>query len=276
MALSKWAAADRWWVAAALMTAVFAFLVVIAYNLPVPVDEVDYRNAWLVAHDILNYDRYDYIGMPLSVLLVPHIWLDYELGYAINMALNFALPMVVFWRYKVGIIGILAVYLSYPFLQITWTNNIEWLSLVAFLLPPTVGTAVLALKPQAIGGVVVIWFKRHGWHMLILLPVLATIVLLLWGFKPIEVMRRADVLHKAHNHAPWPFLIPVGMWLLWKAWREDDEFLAAAATPLLVPYIAGYSLMVTLTVLACKYPKTAAMITVFIWWTVVIEQRRYG
>jgi len=261
------------WKGLVALVFVFLTLTLIFYRLPVG---IDWRNAYRAARDLRHYDRVDFIGIPFSLLLVPHIWLPLRLANAVNLMLNFSIPMVLMYKYRVGIIGILAVYLCPPFFVQMTTNNIEWLPLVGFLLPPVVGTALIAVKPQALGGVVLIWIKRRGLKVLVLLPIVALVTVAVWGLTPLRVIQQAKTNEMVWNYAPWPVLIPVGLWLLWTAWREDDEFLAAGATPMLVPYIAGYTLPVTITVVACKYPKLAAGITVLLWWMVVVENRRYG
>ena len=48
----------------------FTFLVIVVYQLPVAVDNTDWRNSYIVARDIWHYDRYDFIGIPLILFLI--------------------------------------------------------------------------------------------------------------------------------------------------------------------------------------------------------------
>jgi len=262
----------NWLQTVAIIGLLFGLLTALFYNFPIG---IDWKNAHHAAHDLRHYDRHAFIGIPLSLVFIPHVLLPIQLGNAINLALNVSVPMLVLYRYRAGLWAIGAVYLCPPFYVTLTTNNIEWLPLIGFLVPPMFGVALVALKPQALSGVLIVWIKRHGVKIIVPLLMIGVVILMVWGLTPLHVMRRAET-DVTWNFAPWPFLIPVGIFLLWKAWREDDEFIAAAATPLLVPYIAGYTLPVTICVLACKYPKLAFAITVGLWWLLVVETRRYG
>ncbi len=71
-----------------------------------------------------------------------------------------------------------------------------------------------------------------------------------------------------------PIGLPFGVYLLWQAWKDDDEYLAAVSTPFFVPHIALYSFVGVLTVLTCKYPKAAYWFYFGIWAFAIIEFRR--
>ena len=216
------------------------------------------------------------LATPFSLLLVPHVWLGLKVGNTINLALNFLIPMLVLYKYRVGIVGILAVYLCPTTVVLVAVNNIDWVPLLGLLLPPWLGTIFVCAKPQGIGGVVLIWIKRYRWRVMLSVMFVGVVTLAIWGVKPIEVAMQADVGNRDWNFAPFPLLVWLGVWMLWKAWREDDMVMAGAATPLLVPYIGGYSMIMPLTLLATKYPRVAAGITIMMWWFFVVATRRWG
>ena len=62
--------------------------------------------------------------------------------------------------------------------------------------------------------------------------------------------------------------------MLYRALRSDDEVLAAAATPLLTPFVAPYSLAALLTPVACKHRREAFFAYVGFWAYLIVESRR--
>ena len=76
------------------------------------------------------------------------------------------------------------------------------------------------------------------------------------------------------NFAPWPFGIPLGAYMLCRAYKSEDEILAAAATPFLTPYIAPYSVTIVLALVGSKYRREAFFVYVGFWIYFVVEARR--
>ena len=75
------------------------------------------------------------------------------------------------------------------------------------------------------------------------------------------------------NIAPFPLMIPLGLYLLWRAWKEDDEVLAASATPFLVPYMTFYAASANMVLIASRYQKIAWFIWLGMWAIVGVAVR---
>lgn len=122
--------------------------------------------------------------------------------------------------------------------------------------------------------VALIWWKQRGFDWRFPLPVVALGVLsvLIWGlwFTEIGLIETAGFW----NFAPFPFFIPVGLYLLWRAYQTEDAFMAAAATPFLTPYIAPYSLTVVFAFVGCKYKKEVFFVWSGFWIYFIVEFRR--
>jgi hypothetical protein len=210
---------------------------------------------------------------PWVIALVPHAWLPLQWGNAINLCLNILLVVLVVRRFGGGWPLMLLVFTSPPFLDLVRTNNVDWIPMLALLLPPPWGLPLLAIKPQAVGGVALIWWKRSENKIRLLLPLVVIVVLslIVWGLWPTQIK---SVQNSIWNFAPWPFAIPLGLYMLFRAYRRDDEFLAAAATPFLVPYIAPYSLVTLLAFSGSKYRREAFFVYVGFWIYFIVETRR--
>jgi hypothetical protein len=63
---------------------------------------------------------------------------------------------------------------------------------------------------------------------------------------------------------------------LYRAIRTDDELIAAAATPFLVPYIAPYSLSGLMAMLGGKYKREIFYLYIGSWAYFIIQLRRDG
>jgi hypothetical protein len=62
--------------------------------------------------------------------------------------------------------------------------------------------------------------------------------------------------------------------MLYRAYKADDEILAAAATPFLTPYIAPYSVTIVLALVGSKYRREAFFVYVGFWIYFIVEARR--
>jgi len=209
--------------------------------------------------------------------LLPHAILGAEWSNVVNLFLNFAVLVVLIWRFGGGWQAAAMTFLSPAFLALAYVNNMDWVPALAFLLPPTWGLPLLALKPQAVGGAALIWWKRSGFSLRLLLP-LALIVALsfvVWGFWPAR-MAMLPANARQWNFAPWPFGLPLGIYLLYRAYRSDDDVLAAAATPFLVPYFLIYSLTPLLALLACRRRHDGLVLWVGMWLLLIVEGRHLG
>jgi hypothetical protein len=118
---------------------------------------------------------------------------------------------------------------------------------------------ILVLKPQVAIGAIVSRFKRaqaQRWRYLLPLGIGVALSLVIWWGWPRGVLHYAPVLLSANwNSAAWPYGIPVGIVLLWLAWRSGDDLWGIAATPLLFPYVNLPSYLGLLAVLAARWPR---------------------
>lgn len=240
---------------------------------------VDWEESYYPAmHHLRTYTKHsDFVGFPNALFFLPHGFLPLEWGNAINMSLNLVVPLAVIWKFKGGWPAILLVYTSPMFFDLSRTNNVDWIPLVGVLLPVAWGLPFLIAKPQGIGGAALVWWKRHGFSPKVLIPsvVMIMIALLIWGVKmPLDGMRSINLSEVAWNFAPFPFFIPLGLYLLYKGYQSDDATIAAAASPFLVPYFAPYSLVPLQTLLACKHKKEALYVHLGFWIYFIVEARR--
>ena len=264
------------WLAGAFLAALaLAMLVALRLYYPIGIDwETTYHKA---VRNIDNpYEPSSFAGFPWLLFMLPHALLSMAWGNAINFFLNLTLPMLYIWRHQGGWQAMLIVFLSPLFLDLTRTNNVDWIPLLAFLLPATVGLPLLAAKPQTVGGAALVWWKKRRFSLTMLVPTIVIVLVsaAIWGGQYLERMQEFNLREVEWNFAPFPFFIPIGLYLLYQGFKKEDEVLAATGTPFLVPYFAPYSLVPLLTLLACKYRREALFVNLGFWWYFIVSAHR--
>lgn len=219
---------------------------------------------------------------PWAILFIPHAQLAIHTGNIINYLLNLIVPMAVAVRLtgtlapeserrKRLYIALFLIFSSPFFLQLMATNNVDWIPLLAFLAPETLSGIILTCKPQAVGGAYLIFVKRTRGIALIPLAIVIALSFVIWPGWTGQI--RMPDMDAAVNVAPFPLMIPLGLYLLWRGWREDDEVLAASATPFLVPYMTPYAATANMVLLAARYQKIAFVIWIVMWVLVGVSVR---
>lgn len=257
---------------AVMLMALFGF----ALTLPTGYDWQAYNVATVVQIQTL-YDISDFIGMPFAFFALPHSLLSIDIGNAINLTLNIVVIVLVARKYagKQWHITIAITMTSPMAISLIMSNNIDWIPLSAFLVADWAAYPLLAMKPQMLGMSAIIRFKRNPQpKAFIPLVVVLIVSVLIWGAWWQHL--GGGLTNAAWNFAPFPFFIPIGIYLVWIAWKRDDEIIAACATPFLVPYFAIYSLAGLHVLLACRYRKAAIWLWCFSWWFMIISVRRMG
>jgi len=220
------------------------------------------------------YQLWLFTNPPWIMALLPHAWLPLRLGNAVNILLNIGLIIVAVRAAGGGRMALALTLTSPVFFDLARTNNVDWIPLLGFVIGPMWGLPLLAAKPQALGGAAVVWvadaFRRRAWR--IFLPLLAVVAIsFAWGFWPAHLNVPKDVMW---NFAPWPWGLPLGAWLLYRAIKNNDPYLGAASTPFLVPYLAPYSAAGLFGLAAARWPRVAQVIWVALWMYLIVSIRR--
>jgi len=223
----------------------------------------------------LPYTMPDFTGMPFAYFVLPHALLGVQISAAINRVLNIVVVCAVLYRYTGQQYRYLAalVFTCPTGLLLLMCNNVDWIPLSAFLVADWLAYPLLAMKPQVLAGAALIRFKRNPqvWQ-LIPLAIMLVLSVLIWGTWWQHVGN--GLLNTPWNLAAFPLFVPIGIWLLAKAWRQDDEILAGISTPLFVPYISPGS-MVAIHALILTRDRRAGVVFWFVsWWLIVFLARR--
>lgn len=168
-------------------------------------------------------------------------------------------------RLKAKPVSMLIFLTSYPVVACLYHGGIEWLTMIAFVMPPPICFIFAAMKPQVGIGVALFWLA-FDWEFaglrLVIRHVMPVLILLsasiaLYGFWPLHFL---DIRGDSANFSLFPYLIPLGAYLvLTKKFRPS-----CAAAPFLSPHHTFLSLAVPMVALF-SYPKLLALASVITW-----------
>lgn len=207
-----------------------------------------------------------FYNAPWTVFLIPHAALPLRTGNNINLVLNVMLPLLVILKYRGGLAAVAMTFISPSFYIVLATNNLEWVTSLAFLAPAPIAVALLTVKPQsAIMTVPVVLKKAYNEKgpagvALILLPlfilVLASFVI--WPGWLSYVIH--PPLNASYNISSFPDFLPIGILILVFALKDNDPVLGALSTYFFAPYITIYALTPCLALLSSRYPKQSFVV----------------
>jgi len=260
-----------------LLIPLAGILILVCYAVPAGVDWQKTYNGILRYRD--PYLVSTFTNPPWATILLPHSLLPLQWGNAVNLALNIIVMTWLIQRLGGKPWTLALVFTSPIAIQMARTNNIEWIPALAICLGPALGFPLMALKPHALGGACIVWAwrvireKRFATFIPLLVVVASSFVI--WGLWPQRLNGLPPDSYQ-WNFSPWPWGIPLGLVILGIALRRDDPLLAALATPLLTPYIASYSLVAPLAIIATRWPQAGIAVWGALWWHVVVFSMRLG
>lgn len=200
-------------------------------------------------------------GLELAVLAQ---WLIYAMGLA-----------VLAWRERYPVAGLVIVMTSPLALDSALELNIEWVVVLGLvLLPrwPMLSPLFLLSKPQVALGSLLGQSRTVLVRWLLGAALLGVASVLLWSdwWVAWQASSQQKLVAWAVNAAPAAVLgtLPaaaLGLALAALAARRRDELIGLLAGLCFVPYVAFYSLMIPLTMLAARWPRWGLLISLTVW-----------
>jgi hypothetical protein len=145
---------------------------------------------------------------------------------------------------------IVALFSAPALLLISYYANLDAIAAAGVLLPPAGGLLLLAAKPQAAGLAVVVWLAQGKWRSFAPAVLVIALSTLLWSEWTLRVQ---ESVAGALNISLFPYSLLAAAPLLVIAVRKNDPLLAAVITPLVVPYVAFYSVAPAIALLARRH-----------------------
>ena len=212
----------------------------------------------------------------MAWILAPFAILPPHLSGAVWMTLAVLLTVWSMHRLQAGLFAILLCLLSPAFIRYITSGQIGIVPLLGFIFLLTyeriplkgLGLILMSVKPQVLGGgALSYWLNLNRHHKLLTaIPLVVVLLLsvLMYGFWPLQI--NPSDLNQSVDMSPWPYGIPVGLFLLgWSIWK-NKPILGGLATYLLVPYVSPSSLFIYTAVLFSKVPKwVSVLVFIFLW-----------
>lgn len=126
-------------------------------------------------------------------------------------------------------------------------GNIDWLVALGLWMPPWLGMFFILMKPQVGAGVALFWvaitWKEYGWKpaLKMVAPVGTAYALSFLLYGNWIAVQYSGQQTNPESLAPFPWTIPLGMFILYLAVQRYDRTLPALGTSLVAPYISQFS-----------------------------------
>jgi hypothetical protein len=140
---------------------------------------------------------------------------------------------------------------SMPVFGGLYSGNIDFLVTLGYWMPPQIGLFFVLMKPQ-IGVCIAIYWMYMAWKaggareiVKVFAPVTGAYLLsfLIYGFWPQYLFNMPD---NPWNWRLFPYLVPMGLFLLYKALQLKDKKLSGMSSPMIAPYVTGYNFAIVL------------------------------
>jgi len=195
-------------------------------------------------------------------------------------------------RHKIFLTALLLT--SAPVLYLVANANIDFFAALSFLIAgvsPAWALPLALIKPQS-GALAGVAWLRKAWDTGRLSGVVRfaapTAILLLvsfevWGWWPADAWRAASgmeggagLMRATWNSSPFPWGIPVGVYLIWRAWQDGEDAFGAAASLLLSPYWGLYSVAPALALWLPRLRRSQAVVVWVALWVFYLVRFQGG
>ncbi|GAB4579658.1 MAG: hypothetical protein Fur0022_23960 [Anaerolineales bacterium] len=249
----------------------FTILAIFFYFLP---PSIDFAGFYRAAHTPLApYSLPDFAvhNPPWFLLpLFPLTILPETLGRTLNNLLNVLAVVLLVRHLKGNTLAMCAALCSPSLLATNIVSNIEWMPILAALIPGAWGVPWLVIKPQVTSLLIILYWRRAKWKLTYFLPLALFILVsfLIWGLWPLDLRSLPDDFQR-WNISLWPWSLPVGLFAFWKAWKStnpaDELRWGLTASILIAPYFAWGSLTASIAAWATKSPRIVATLLIVFW-----------
>lgn len=114
-------------------------------------------------------------------------------------------------------------------------GNFDWLVLLGLFIPAKYGIWLLFLKPQIILGVLFLWVKQRGVKYTI--ETCATPILIMLACFALGLYRTPDLTEMTWNQSLGIWGVPIGLSMIYLAFKKRDNIMALGASPFFSPYV---------------------------------------
>ncbi len=163
-------------------------------------------------------------------------------GIAIFFVNLFSFAFIAF-RLGAKLPAVLMLVLSPFMFYALYFDNIDWLVLWGFILPPPIGLLFVMLKPQVGIAVAFYWaytaWRDGGWRKLVVLfgPLAGALAANFAVFGGWLRPTSDQLTYGPYNQSAFPWSVPIGLLLLYLSIRYKRQNVSISASPFLSPYL---------------------------------------
>ena len=196
------------------------------------------------------YHRVGYVYPVWGVVpLLPIVLFPPQIAHGLMYIVCALILFYIMWRLKVGVVAAVAFFLSPTAIGALMVNNIDPMVISGILFPPVWGLFLLVLKPQIGFGVVIyylveIWRKDGFWGAVRTFAPVSIAWMISAALFPVWIERMLRNPQIIWNRSLFPYLIPLGLFLLWLAFRNKNPYFALASSLFFAPYHSLYSYII--------------------------------
>jgi hypothetical protein len=205
-------------------------------------------------------------------LLAPFSLFPLALSVLIQSGLYFALITAIIFKFKGDRWAVILTLTSFIALNAVLELNVDWFVLIGLVIPVAWSGPFLLLKPQLALGYYLGVPPREWLKIGMVTAVVVAISILIWGFWFFEIAQRVPTLSIAQtfNIAPSKHFTPLISWpigalIAWQAFRRQDPPLGVIAWFFFTPYIAPYSLVLLMAILAIRFRVVGVAVWIATW-----------
>ena len=202
----------------------------------------------------------------VALLLWPLAILPLRVGFVVNGLLTIAITVWLVVRMGGSWLAVLVTLLSPPFIGIQLVGNIEWIPMLGIIIASAWSVPLLMAKPQTVGLVSILYFKRSGFNWRFWLPMagILAVSLLIWGWWPAKIPPLPED-SSTWNLSIFPWGVPLGIVCAWLAWKRDALHWTLLAGIFFAPYFGVGSLTPAVAVWSARYPRALGLAVVVFW-----------
>jgi hypothetical protein len=223
----------------------------------------DFKIYHAAAQLINPYEVSGFLNPPWAMLLLrPFSVLPYKLAGALWITVSLCVIMYSAYLMKADKIGVLLTVFN-PFMWFFITlGQLDAFVLLGFALMTSGNKSIkphdfllMVIKPQVIGLAALMGIKKYSRKELVLLCGTGLLSFLVWGPWLVRMFQNWGIgLYHPIDMGIFPYGLPIGVVLLFLAWRYDSLAIAALSTYFFAPYVGPGSIIVYLAILfsVCK------------------------
>jgi hypothetical protein len=232
-------------------------------------------NDWAVAFypvsqiPLTPYENQYFINPPwVAAILWPLSFLSLDLARAFNVFLALFFVSLLVLRYGGDMKALLWVITSAPFFSLVGNGSVDWIVVAGVLFASAWTVPLVLAKPQTGFFLVFLWFLRSREKLEFILISLAffALSLLIWGLWPVDMVQNIMARPLAAvNLSLFPWTIPLGLFLLYYAWKHDDDLAAVWGGLFMAPYFVAHSLILGFVIFVGRFPKWTPILWLILW-----------